>query len=182
MTAGKMTTKSNFAQQEKTMVRSYLKTILAVFILVSVATAVSWAKTDTKAANEAAIKKLVASWDECFERKDAHACAMFYVEDGDFTSVRGDSDHGRLAVEEHYKKVFTTFLLNAHRKDTVRSIRFLSPTIASVDSDFEITGATAPNANEAAKSVRKGLLTWIVTKQNGQWYIAVFHELDLPGK
>lgn len=57
------------------MVRSYLKTILAVFILVSVATAVSWAKTDTKAANEAAIKKLVASWDECFERKDAHACA-----------------------------------------------------------------------------------------------------------
>jgi len=162
------------------MIRSYWKAMLAVLLLFSVTAAVSWAKPSPT--DEAAIKKLVASWDECFERKDAHACAMLYVEDGDFTSVRGDSDHGRANVEKHYQKVFTTFLLNAHRKDTVRSIRFLSPTIASVDSDFEMTGATAPNANEAAKSVRKGLLTWIVTKHNGQWKITLFHEFDFPAK
>ena len=138
-------------------------------------------KADSKA-DEIAIKNLVAKWNECFSRKDAHACAMLYTEDGDFTSVRGDSDHGRTNVEKHYQLVFSTFLKNAHRTDTVRSIRFLSPTIASVDSDFEMTGATAPNSNEPAKAVRKGLLTWIVTKQNDQWYIAIFHEFDFPGK
>ena len=70
------------------------------------------------------------------------------AEDGDFTSVRGDRDHGRPEVEKHYQQVFSTFLKNAQRTDTVRSVRFLSPAIASVDSDFEMTGATAPNSKE----------------------------------
>jgi uncharacterized protein (TIGR02246 family) len=164
------------------MVRTHLKAVLAVFVLVAMAVSVSWAKTGSRAADEAAIKKLVASYNQGWNNKDAHACAMLYTEDGDFTSVRGDSDHGRPALEKHYQVVFSTFLKNAHRTDTVRSVRFLSRTLASVDTDFELTGATAPNATEAAKPVRKGLLTWIVKKLDGQWYIIVFHELDYPGK
>lgn len=164
------------------MVRSYGKAFLAVLVVVSITTAVSWAKVEPNPADEAAIKKLVADFTDCFNRKDAHACAMLYTENGDFTSVRGDADHGRAAVQKHYETVFSTFLKNAQRTDTVRSVRFLSRTIASVDSTFELTGAAAPNAAEAAKSVRKGLLTWVVTKRNGQWHIAIFHELDFPGK
>jgi uncharacterized protein (TIGR02246 family) len=163
------------------MVRTHLKAILAVFVLTSIFAASSWAKAESNAADEAAIKQLVANWSAGFNSKDARACAMLFTEDGDFTSVRGDSDHGRPEVEKHYQKVFSTFLKNAHRTDTVRSVRFLSPTIASVDTGFEMVGASAPNANEAAKPVRKGLLPWIVTKQEGRWYIAIFHELDFPG-
>jgi uncharacterized protein (TIGR02246 family) len=82
-------------------------------------------------------------------------------------------------VEKHYQQVFSTFLKNAHRTDTVRSIRFVSPTIASVDTEFEMTGATSPNSTgTTARPPRKGLLTWIVTKQDGRWYISIFHELD----
>jgi uncharacterized protein (TIGR02246 family) len=104
---------------------------------------------------------------------------MLFTEDGDFTSVRGGSDHGRPDVEKHYQQVFSTFLKNAHRTDTVRSIRFVSPTIASVDTEFEMTGATSPNSTgTTARPPRKGLLTWIVTKQDGRWYISIFHELD----
>jgi uncharacterized protein (TIGR02246 family) len=106
---------------------------------------------------------------------------MLFAEDGELTTVRGDVDHGPKGVEEHNKLIFSTFLKNAHRTDKVRSIRFLSPTIASVDSEWEMAGATAPNPREAAKPLRKGLLTWIVTKHNGQWYITLFHEFDYPG-
>ena len=164
------------------MVRIHVKTILAVLILISIPAAISWAKAESNSDGETAIKQLVANWSEGFNRKDPQACAMLFTEDGDFTSVRGDNDHGRPAVEKHYQKVFSTFLINAHRTDAVRSVRFLSPTIASVDTEFEMTGATSPNPNEVAKPVRKGLLTWIVVKQNGRWYIAIFHELDYPGK
>ena len=164
------------------MLRTYWKAMLALMVPLAISAAPSWAKEKSRAADEAAIKKLVAAWTDCFNRKDAHTCAMLYAEDGEFTSVRGDVYRGREGVEKHNNMIFSTFLKNAHRTDTVRSIRFLSPTIASVDSDWEMTGATAPNASEAARPVRKGLLTWIVTKQKDQWYITLFHEFDFPGK
>jgi uncharacterized protein (TIGR02246 family) len=164
------------------MVRNVWKTILAVLVLTAIPAASSWAKAESNPADEAAIKKLVAGFNECFNRKDAPACAALYTEDGDFTSVRGDSNHGRADVEKHYQTVFTTFLKNAHRTDKVRSVRFITPTIASVDTDWQLTGATSPNAAEAAPATRQGLLTWVVTKHEGKWYISVFHELDFPGK
>ena len=164
------------------MVRSSLKAMLGILILISISGASSWAKSEGNAADEAAVKKLVAAFNMCFNAKDAPACAALYTEDGDFTSVRGDSNHGRADVEKHYAMVFSTFLKNAHRTDKVRSVRFITPTIASVDTDWELTGALAPNGTEAAPGVRQGLLTWIVTKHEGKWYISVFHELDFPGK
>jgi uncharacterized protein (TIGR02246 family) len=164
------------------MVRNIFKTILMALVLIAIPAAASWAKAESNPADEAAIKKLVAGFNECFNRKDAPACGALYTEDGDFTSVRGDSNHGRADVQKHYQTVFTTFLKNAHRTDKVRSVRFITPTIASVDTEWELTGATSPNASEAAPATRQGLLTWIVTKHEGKWYISVFHELDYPGK
>jgi uncharacterized protein (TIGR02246 family) len=165
------------------MIRTHLKAILAVFVLVSITAAVSWAKVESNPADEAAIKKLVADFTDCFNRKDAHACTMLYADDGQFTSARGDMQtQGHLDMEKHYQAVLSTFLKNAQRTGTVQSIRFLTPTIASVDTYWELRGATAPYGNDPVPPVRKGLLTWIVTKQNGQWYITIFHEFDFPGK
>jgi uncharacterized protein (TIGR02246 family) len=171
-----------FAPWEATMVRGFLKTILAVSVLVSISAAGSWAKAQSNPADEAAIKNLVASFNSCFNHKDAPACAALYTEDGEFTSVRGDSNHGRADVEKHYQTVFTTFLKNAQRTDKVRTVTFVTPTLASVDTDWSLTGALSPNGTEAAAAVRQGLLTWIVVKREGKWYIRVFHELDFPGK
>ncbi len=78
-------------------------------------------------------------------------------------------------LEAHYNEIFTTFLKDAHRTDTVRSIRFLTPEIASVDIDWQMTGARTRDGKDAPN--RKGLLTWVVTKQhNGQWMITIYHE------
>ena len=59
-----------------------------------------------------------------------------YEEDGDFSSVNGEPSHGRKELEQHYQTIFSTFLKNAHTTDTVRSIRFLAPDLASVDIDW----------------------------------------------
>ena len=161
---------------------SHLKAILAVLVLVSITAAGSWAKENSKAADEIAIKKLVANFNDCFNRKDAHGCTMLYAEDGEFTSSQGDMlTQGHPELEKHYQHVLSTFLKNAHRTGTVRRIRFLSPTMASVDTEWELVGATSPTGGEAPP-VRRGLLTWIVTKQNDQWYITVFHKFDFSGK
>ncbi len=122
-------------------------------------------------ADTAAIKQTVAAFQDTWNSHDAHALAMRYVEDGDFSSIKGEPSHGRKELEEHYATVFGTFLKNAHTTDTVRSIRFLGPDTASVDIDWLVTEPSAPGG-----VLRKGLLNWVVTKRNGQWMIMIYHE------
>jgi uncharacterized protein (TIGR02246 family) len=158
------------------MISVRVKTALAVILFISFSAAASWAQMPSKMdGDSAAIKQCVAAWEDAWNRHDAHATATRYVEDGDFSSTTGIPSHGWKALEDHYNEIFTTFLKDAHRTDTVKSIRFLTPDIASVDIDWQMTGAKTRDGQDAPN--RKGLLTWIVTKQhNGQWMITIYHE------
>ena len=158
------------------MISVRVKTALAVILFIALLAAASWAQMPSKMdGDSAAIKECVAAWEDAWNRHDAHATATRYVEDGDFSSTTGIPSHGWKALEDHYNEIFTTFLKDAHRTDTVKSIRFLTPEIASVDIDWQMTGAKTRDGQDAPN--RKGLLTWIVTKQhNGQWMITIYHE------
>jgi uncharacterized protein (TIGR02246 family) len=122
-------------------------------------------------ADSAAIKQFVANFADTWNSHDARSVAMHYVEDGDFSSVKGEASHGRKELEDHYNMIFTTFLKNAHTTDTVRSIRFLGPDLANVDIDWLVSDPSAPGG-----VLRKGLLTWVVARRNGEWKILVYHE------
>ena len=154
------------------MISAFSKTALAVLLFLTSFAAASRAQmAANRVADTATIKQCVASFADTWNSHDAHAVAMRYVEDGDFSSVKGEPSHGRKELEDHYTTIFTTFLKNAHTTDTVRSVRFLAPDLASVDIDWLVTDPAAPGG-----VLRKGLLTWIVTKRDGQWMIAVYHE------
>jgi uncharacterized protein (TIGR02246 family) len=149
-----------------------VRTALAVFLLLSCSSALCWAQMPAnRDADSAAIKQCVAAWNDAWNRHDAHATAMQYQEDGDFSSVGGVPSHGWKELEAHYNEIFTGFLKDAHRTDTVKSIRFLTPDIASVDIDWQVTGAKTKDGKDI-----KGLLTWIVSKRNGKWLITIYHE------
>ena len=157
------------------MISNRVKSVLVVFLFVSLSATVSWAQMPSGMdADSAAIKQCVAAWEDAWNRHDAHATATRYVEDGDFSSTTGIPSHGWKELEEHYNAIFTTFLKDAHRTDVVKSIRFLTPEIASVDIDWQMTGAKTRDGQDVP--IRKGLLTWIVTKHNGQWMITIYHE------
>jgi uncharacterized protein (TIGR02246 family) len=157
------------------MIPIRLRTLLVVLLFLSFSAASSWAQMPSNMdTDSAAIKQCVAAWEDAWNRHDAHATATAYVEDGDFSSTTGAPSHGWKELEAHYNEIFTTFLKDARRTDTVRSIRFLGPGIASVDIDWQMTGAKTRDGKDAPN--RKGLLTWIVTKHNGQWMITIYHE------
>jgi uncharacterized protein (TIGR02246 family) len=148
------------------------KVALAVLLVLTFSGAGSQAQmASNRDADTAAIKQTVAGFADIWNSHDAHGVAMYYVEDGDFSSIKGEASHGRKELEEHYTTIFSTFLKNAHTTDTVKSIRFLGPDIASVDIDWLVTEPNAPGG-----VLRKGLLTWIVTRRNGQWMITIYHE------
>jgi uncharacterized protein (TIGR02246 family) len=148
------------------------KAALTVLLFLTFSAAGSRAQTaSNRDADTTAIKQTVAAFADAWNSHDAHAVAMRYIEDGDFSSIKGEPSHGRKELEEHYTTIFSTFLKNAHTTDTVRSIRFIGPDTASVDIDWLVTEPNAPGG-----VLRKGLLTWIVTRRNGQWMIMIYHE------
>jgi len=148
------------------------KAAIAVLLFLTFSPESSRAQTASNHdADTAAIKQFVANFADAWNSHDAHAVAMHYVEDGDFSSIKAEASHGRKELEDHYSAIFTTFLKNAHTSDTVRSIRFLAPDLASVDIDWLVTEPSAPGG-----VLRKGLLTWMVSKRNGQWMIVIYHE------
>jgi uncharacterized protein (TIGR02246 family) len=165
--------------QEDTMISSRLKMALAVFLFLAFSSAPGWTQMPSKMdADSAAIKQCVAAWEDAWNHHDAHATAMRYVEDGDFSSTTGVPSHGSKELEAHYNEIFTTFLKDAHRTDTVRSIRFFTPELAAVDADTVITGTKA--ADGSVIPVRKGLMVVLMVKENGHWFIGTFHESEYP--
>jgi len=154
------------------MIRIQSRVAIAVVAVLLLSAAGSRAQTaPSRDADVAAIKQCVATFQDTWNSNDTHGVAMRYVEDGEFTSIRGEVSHGRKELEDHYTTIFSTFLKNARTTDTVRSIRFLAPDLASVDIDWLVNEPSAPGG-----VLRKGLLTWIVIKRNGQWMIEIYHE------
>lgn len=151
----------------------------AILLMVSFSFAARSAqKKENTDSDAAAVKQVVASYDDAFNQHDAHAIGALFAEEGDFTNMRGASKHGRKDIEQNYGNLFSGGLKNSHRTDSVKSVRFLSPEIAQVDADWEMTGTKAADGSD--NPTRKGYLDWVVTKVNGQWQIVIFHESEFP--
>jgi uncharacterized protein (TIGR02246 family) len=129
-------------------------------------------------ADSAAIRRVFSDFYENFSRHDAHATAMTFAPDADFTNMRGIHRHGRKEIEEWLAGLFLGALKDSRRSDIVRSIRFFSPEVATADADTTITGTKAADGSEIPP--RKGLMIVTMTKEDGRWLISTFHEAEFP--
>lgn len=155
------------------------RTMLAVLMLATLSfTALPLRASDGSDADKAAIQKLFVDFNDAFNHHDAHAAAMLYADDGDCIGILGKIVHGRADIEQLMASLFNGILKTIHREVTMRGVRFLRPDVATVDSDYKTTGIVG--ANGVAVPATSGLYDWIVTKQDGRWLIAVWHESNLP--
>ncbi|HET6143338.1 MAG TPA: SgcJ/EcaC family oxidoreductase [Candidatus Acidoferrales bacterium] len=159
----------------KMMAISTFSLALSAFPRVSSAQQSQAANTE---ADSVAITKTCADFSENFTHHDAHGVAMTFANDADFTNMRGNHSHGRKDIETWFAGLFNGNLRDSVRTDTVRSIRYFSPELASVDLDTVITGTKAADGSEIP--ARKGLMIVLMAKQNGHWYIGTFHESEYP--
>ncbi len=128
--------------------------------------------------DEIAIKKVVTNFETIFNKKDAKATAMFWAEDGDFINYLGTLLHGRQEIEKYHQAIFIQYYQTAQNKLFEPSIRFLNANIAAVDVKWEVTGATS--ADGKSRSAFKGIMVWTMTKENGNWFIKIIHNVSLP--
>lgn len=128
--------------------------------------------------DRAAIEETLEHFLDAWNKHDAHAFAMTFTEDADFTNVAGMYGHGRANVETFHARIFATRFKDSHQTAQIRSIRFLTPHLAAVDIDWQMTGALFQDGSTQPE--RRGRLNWVMAKQgDGSWLIEVFHNTEL---
>jgi len=128
-------------------------------------------------ADQPAITAVIDRFVDAWNRQDAKAFAAVFAEDADFTNWRGEGASGRSKIEEFHAPMFATIFKNSYQSYTAINTRFIRPDVAAVDVHWEMTGATDAQGNP--RPDHRGLLSFIMTKNAGQWQILVMHNLDL---
>lgn len=163
------------------MMKTFAKAALPILLLGFFFIAVSHAQEPASSNGDTAgVKKAIADWIDAFNHHDVQATTMAYSEDADLTNMNEVNYHGRQAIEQLFQTIFTTRLKNAHRTAVVKRVRFLTPTLAAVDCDWEMTGVVTDDGSPVPP--RKGYLVLTMTQQGGRWLITLFHEpeFNLP--
>ena len=159
--------------------RKVFCSLAAVVLISSFAMAQSSNATD-HSRDEEAIKRVVAQYDEIWNRHEFSKIAELHTEDSvDVTVVGQRLTHSELAnMPPWFRKAFGDSTLHS----TVMWMKFLKPDVAAVDVEWDQTGARCPDGSDDAKqqTYRKGLMSLIMTNQQGRWLITIFHNMDLP--
>ena len=134
-------------------------------------------KPENKIEDEAAINKLMKDVEVAWNTHDGVAWSMLFVPDADFTNWRGTLRiHGR----EEIKKMNGNLAVGMFRQSkltlTGTHIRFLAPNVAAVLCDWELVGAIDYDG-KGTTPPRTYYPLMVVTKEKGNWSIAVFHNL-----
>ena len=121
--------------------------------------------------DEQAIRKLMQRFEAAWNRGDAKEIAELWELEGVYTLTSGDLVSGRDALEERFAEALGGKDKGSRRQISVKRIRFVKPDVAVVDGVFEVTGGKIP---------RKSGYTFVASKEDAAWHIAVWHVFPAP--
>ncbi len=114
---------------------------------------------------------------DAWNRHDAKAFASLFAKDADLTNWRGQGATGRDAIERAHELSFATRFKTSHQTTENIKVRLIKPDVASVDIWWNMTGALDESGQP--RPPRRGILSWVMTNEEGKWLIKVMHNLDL---
>jgi uncharacterized protein (TIGR02246 family) len=127
-------------------------------------------------ADDAAIKDVVAGFSNGWNTHDAHAMCVSLADDVEWVNWRGEPLAARKDVEEEHAKLFADLYKNTHRNDEVKSIKYVTPSLAIVDDYWTMTGSRKRDGSDWP--YRAGLYNFVMAKRNGRWIVIVSHASD----
>lgn len=130
--------------------------------------------------DRAAVHRILVAYETAWNKHDVRGFAKLFSSTADFTNVRGAASHGRLAIERAHKSLFVHLFQKSHQTVTGISIRFLRPDVAAAEVRWTMIGAT--NADGTPRPITHGLRALVLTKENGEWQIEIFHNMELLPK
>ena len=133
-----------------------------------------------RSGEDAAVKQVVAGFNDGWNGHDARAMCASLAEDVHWVNWRGEASGSRKEVEQEHARLFADLYKNTHRTDTVKSINYLGPELASVDDYWTMTGARTRDG--ADWPYRAGYANFLMAKRGGRWIVIVSHTADFNAK
>jgi uncharacterized protein (TIGR02246 family) len=152
----------------------FLATILAGFSQTAVPNAGSHSTDDE------ALRAVVAGFSDGWNRHDAHAMCASLADDVKWVGWNGSIALGRQKVQDGHAKLFTGNYSQTHRTDVVKSIEYLTPTLAAVDDYWTMIGSRRRDGTEWP--YRAGYASFLVAKRGDQWIVIESHTADFNAK
>jgi uncharacterized protein (TIGR02246 family) len=174
----KTTVTSGVARDPRRVV-AILILLLATPLAIALARA---AATDDAAPSgeDAAVRQVVAGFSDGWNGHDARAMCVSLAADVHWVNWRGEVSGSRKEVEDEHARLFADLYKNTHRTDTVKSIHYLGPELASVDDYWTMTGARTRDG--ADWPYRAGYANFLMAKRDGRWVVIVSHTADFNAK
>lgn len=126
--------------------------------------------------DEDAVKANISAFAEAWNIYNANQLAGLFTEDADFVMVLGIWWKGRREIENNHEELFSTLMSESHLTFTDAKIKFLKPDVVVAHSTWELIGQQSPEGEKLPP--RQGVLSCVVTEQNGKWQIAALHNTD----
>ncbi len=138
-------------------------------------------RSQSDLSDSSAIEALVARLTDAWNRGDARAFSARFAADGSFTNVLGVVAYGREIFELRHAEIFRTIYKGSVLQQSIGRVRFIRPDVAVVDVDAAVTGylRLPPGVQAASDGALRAKLQLVVTREDGEWWIAAFHNVDV---
>ena len=123
------------------------------------------------------IEAILTALPELWNRHDIAGYTSHFSEHIDFVNVLGGHNRGPAAIQAELVAIHQTIFRNSRLKVVDRSIRFLTPAIAIVHIDWQMTGHDN-SLEKQWQSVRDGIITAVFVREGDTWRITAFHNTD----
>ena len=162
------------------MKKKFLSTLLPLILISNYSFAQNHSFTNS---DSLALKKSAHDFEVAFNLHDAKSFAALFLPDAEFTNIVGATAKGRKAIEDFHAPMFEGkpgffSFKNSTLKNEVPKISVIKPDVASVDVLWTMDKCLLPDGSELKN--RRGLVTLLMVKENGEWGIAIMHNAELP--
>jgi uncharacterized protein (TIGR02246 family) len=123
------------------------------------------------------IDAILTELPELWNEHDIEGYTSHFCENIDFVNVLGGHNRGRAEIKAELVAIHQTIFRNSLLKVIDRSIRFLTPKIAVVHIDWQMTGHDN-SLEKQWQSVREGIITAVFVMEADTWRITAFHNTD----
>jgi len=125
--------------------------------------------TSTKQHVDAGIQDLCANFAAAWDKNDAKALASLFAEDSDLINPEGRVANGKYEIEKLFQSEQSSRFKNSRMNITISNVHTLTPDIAIVTDNCEISGVQDPSTH-TPRNV-KAIATFVLQRERGTWRI-----------
>ena len=130
----------------------------------------------SSAEDEQAIRQLAQQYETGWNTHNMDLLGRMRTVDSDFVTVTGEHRKGRTASMAQLAEQHRTQFRDSTWTNEQVSVQFLRPDIALVHIEWAIQGDRNPD--DTPRPPRKGIFTWMVLKEGGEWKLRAAHNTN----